>query len=636
MNIKHILALALLLPTCRLLRAQAALPTIPAIYAKLSYNAQGQLVGTDSDGKPIVLQRKPARYTLAGVSPSVQGTAEGLLFRFSSDGLRGGKLFYGLIPYGKQTYPTAIYRFSAKIDSASNSAKLNIRKDLSAGTDISSWEKNGGGILGFRLIDAKGDLIFEGKQAFSATKAGFSARPTIVRGPFVSCQNEQGVTLWYETSEPVLTQIEMDLPGTGYRSNQKTTRHEATLSGLRPDTEYGYTVHCDSLVQQYRFRTAPSPGAQTPFTFAYASDSRSGYGGGERNIYGANASIMGRIGALATLEKAAFVQFTGDQADGYVSDPDEFRLQSVNWIHAVEPYWHYLPFNVGIGNHESLGWHSAELGWIVADGFPYDTHSAETIFGELFVNQTNGPVSEDGAAYDPTPQQAGDFPTYRENVFFYTFGNTAMVVLNSNYWYAPLLKKTLPIGGNLHGYLMDEQLKWLENTLAMLETDANIDHVFITVHTPPFPNGGHRGDCMWYNGDNTPRAVVGGKPVAKGIIERRDELLDCCANKSSKVVAFLCGDEHNYNRMRVTEQLPRYPDNWDKPKVALKRPIWQIINGAAGAPYYAQDMRLPWSAAAEAFTVQNALCLFDIHGKSIVMRVVNPDTLEEIDRVNIK
>ena len=68
---------------------------------------------------------------------------------------------------------------------------------------------------------------------------------------------------------------------------------------------------------------------------------------------------MGRIGALACRENAAFVQFTGDQADGYLSDPDEFRLQSVNWIHAVEPYWHYLPFNVGMGNHESLGWMSS-------------------------------------------------------------------------------------------------------------------------------------------------------------------------------------------------------------------------------------------------------------------------------------
>lgn len=612
-------------------------PPIPPVYANLSYDAKGNLTGKDSEGKPVGLQRKAAQYTLAGVTPTVEGQKDGLNLRFASDALRGGRLFYGLIPYENMHYPVAIYRFSAKIDSATNTAFLNIRKDLSAGTDISNWEKKGGGVLGFRLLNAKGDLIYEGKQAFRASAAGFQARPTITRGPFISRQTDRSVTIWYETSQPAPTYIEIVSSfDQFYRDNTPKTRHEALVGDLLPNSDYAYTIYCDSLPQSYRFRTAPEPGARTPFSFAYASDSRSGYGGGERNIYGANASIMGRIGALARQQGAAFVQFTGDQADGYVSDPDEFRLQSVNWIHAVEPYWHYLPFNVGVGNHESLGWYSPELKWVVADGFPYETHSAEAVFADLFVNPTNGPQSEDGTRYDPRPEQGGDFPTYQENVFYYTYANTAMIVLNSDYWYAPLLKKSAPVGGNLHGYIMDKQLEWLAATLTTLEQDANIDHVFVTIHTPPFPNGGHRGDCMWYNGDNAMRAIVGGAPVEKGIIERRDELLDLCHNRSSKVVAFLCGDEHNYNRMLVDDNLPRYPEGWDNPRVALRRPVWQIINGAAGAPYYAQDMRLPWSSAAQAFTVQNALCFFDINGSSITLRVVNPDTLEELDRISIK
>jgi len=112
-------------------------------------------------------------------------------------------------------------------------------------------------------------------------------------------------------------------------------------------------------------------------------------------------------------------------------------------------------------------------------------------------------------------------------------------------------------------------------------------------------------------------------------------LLDLCANRSSKVIGFLCGDEHNYNRMVVDENTPRYPVGWDKPRVVLKRPLWQIINGAAGAPFYGQQ-KLPWSASVKGFTVQNALCLFDVTGKKIVLRVINPDTLEEIDRTTIR
>ena len=88
---------------------------------------------------------------------------------------------------------------------------------------------------------------------------------------------------------------------------------------------------------------------------------------------------------------------------------------------------------------------------------------------------------------------------------------------------------------------------------------------------------------MWYGGNNAPRATVAGKPVAKGIIERRDDLLTLI-QKHPKVLAVFTGDEHNYNKTRLDATVPIYPPNWDKPKVELKRPFWQINNGAAGAP----------------------------------------------------
>jgi hypothetical protein len=629
-KIMRLVLLALLLAAA--LPAQQ--PALPAAYGSLHYDKKGVLCGKGTDGKTIALRRKSAHFTLAGVTPRVSGAKDGLRLVFSDKNLRNGKITYGLIPYGQHTFPTAVLRFEADIDAKGN-ALLPIRTDLKEGYDHTGWQKAGFGVIGYRLTTAKGSMVHEGKQAFAATSAGFEPRPTVLRGPFVSNQAPNSAVIWYETSEPVLTCIKTDAAPDTFFSRAPLTRHEVNLTGLQPDTEYRYTVSCAGAALPFRFRTAPASGSRQPFSFAYASDSRSGYGGGERNLYGTNAQIMQRIGALACRENAAFVQFTGDLVDGYVSQPDELRLQLTNWIHAVEPYWHYLPFNVGMGNHESLGWANAATGSIVADGFPYDTHSAEALFAEMFVNPQNGPHSEDGSRYDPDPYRRGDFPTYSENVFAYTYANTAMVVLNSDYWYAPTLKKTRAIGGNLHGYLMDEQLRWLKNTLAQLEADSAIDHVFVTVHTPPFPNGGHRGDCMWYNGDNEHRPWIAGKPVEKGIIERRDELLDLCANRSTKVVGFLCGDEHNYNRMLLEDNTPRYPDNWDKPRVALQRPLWQFINGAAGAPFYAQQ-KLPWSAAVEGFTVQNALCFFDVSGKKIRLRVLNPDTLEEIDRVEVR
>ena len=60
-----------------------------------------------------------------------------------------------------------------------------------------------------------------------------------------------------------------------------------------------------------------------------------------------------------------------------------------------------------------------------------------------------------------------------------------------------------------------------------------------------------------------------------------------------------------------------------------------VNNGAAGAPYYAQEV-LPWSEHTQSFSVENALCLFYVEGSSVKMRVLNPDTLNEIESVTLR
>jgi hypothetical protein len=354
-------------------------------------------------------------------------------------------------------------------------------------------------------------------------------------------------------------------------------------------------------------------------------------------IYGANAYIMKKMAALSYQQGAAFVQFTGDMINGYLSNKEEQLVQYTNWKKSIEPFWHYMPFYVGQGNHEALGYifkdkDGAQKAFI--DKFPYDTQSAESAFSDAFVNPGNGPFSEDNNQYDPNPNEV-DFPSYKENVFHYTYDNVAMIVLNSDYWYAPTLSRNSSTSGGLHGYLMDNQMDWLRKIIKGFEQDATIDHIFVTQHTPVFPNGGHSGDDMWYSGNNEKRPYIAGKPVQKGIIERRDEYLDILINQSKKVVAILTGDEHNYNRLQLTKEVPIYPENYPHKKLNVSRSIYQINNGASGAPYYGQE-KLPWSAFTKAFSVENAVCLFYINGKSINMKVLNPDTLNEIDEIKIR
>ena len=124
--------------------------------------------------------------------------------------------------------------------------------------------------------------------------------------------------------------------------------------------------------------------------------------------------------------------------------------------------------------------------------------------------------------------------------------------------------------------------------------------------------------------------MIDGTPVDKGIIDRRDELLHAVINKSSKVRAILTGDEHNYCKTLIGPETPIYPEGWEGDRLQLARTIYQINNGAAGAPYYGQEST-PWTPYTSGFSTQNALVLFDVNGDDIRVRVINPDTLEEIE-----
>jgi len=583
------------------------------------------------NGKSIPVAPATSNYTLEQMKGKLTGTNEGIQLDFE-DAELSGELFYGFIPYGDSRHPHPVYfRSSSRI--LQGKAFINISQ-MKGRYDMVGWEESGRGTVGYRVLRDDGQFLYDGVITFTGT-GPFEVDVTMTEGPFINLLTESGATIYMETSEAIVVSVEIN--GETFSSESATTQHEIAVTGLSPNTLHAYTVRYGDHQQSYEFRTAPEPGSRTAFTFAYASDSRSGQGGGERDMYGANFYIMKKIMALALQQDARFFQFSGDLIDGYLGTVEETLLQYANWKRAVGPFWHYFPIYVSMGNHEALmnvfQGESAEETFLV-DKFPYDTQSAEAAFAQSFVNPTNGPKSEDGADYDPEADEI-NFPSYKENVFYYTYDNVAVVVLNSDYWYAPSTQTIPEVGGGLHGYIMDQQLAWFEQTIQTLEEDDNVDHIFLTQHTPFFPNGGHVSDDMWYRGNNEYRPYVAGKALEKGIIERRDQLLDIIMNQSTKVIAILTGDEHNYARTTINADTEIYPEDWELPKVELSRTIYQINNGAAGAPYYAQE-QTPWTPQVSGFTTQNALVFFYVEGEKLSMKVLNPDTLEEVDELEMR
>ena len=615
---------------------------IPASHSNVKLSGPGAVVEIDGKQAIEIVYLKP--YILDSIRGQIIGTKTGLFFDFNDTEFKG-KMYYGFIPTGDSKHPHPVY-FKYSADIMSGRSSINIANRLRGTYDMVDWGKKGKGTIGYRVVTSSGSILFDGSISFKGT-GPFKVDDSILEGPFINLLQPEGATISFVTNNAIQASIMVD--GKEFKDDIASIHHEIKIDGLAPSTKYDYTVTYGDNTISYSFNTAPNPGSRSQFTFAYASDSRSGMGGGERDIHGANAYIVKKIMALATQQQVAFMQFTGDLVSGYKTSEGEMDLQYANWKHTVEPFAHYFPVVATMGNHEALmrmfqgdlDKHESPMKMpgvdetlLKIDRFPYETESSEAAFARNFVNPLNGPESEDGASYDPNKKKT-DFPSYKETVFYYKYDNVAMVVLNSNYWYSPSTWSIPYIGGGLHGYIMDQQLAWLEETINSLEADVNIDHIFVTQHTPTFPNGGHVKDDMWYRGNNEFRPYVNGKPLEKGIIERRDQILDLLVNKSQKTRAILTGDEHNFAKTEIGPNTIIYDDKWVLPKLELSRTIYQINNGAAGAPYYAQE-QTPWSGSVSGFTTQNALVLFHVEGDKIEMEVLNPDTLEKVDELKLK
>jgi hypothetical protein len=598
---------------------------VPSVLSNIYEDEKGAYY-LDLDGEkcPEVIS---GEYHLADVIPQVEGTKDGLRFQFGKT-FSNGLMEFGFIPYDESDFALPVY-FKLSVRVEDGNAEIPIAKWLSGKFDMINWAQKGYGTLGYRLSNMKGELVYDGIVSFQG-RGPFEAIPALIEGPFVNKLSHTSVVISFRTDMPV--QAFAQIAGEIKESPSESKIHEFEFTDLQPASEYEYTVGMGPIKRTYSFKTAPKPGSRTSFRFAYASDSRNGAGRGERSLYGVNYYIVKRIFALAKSKESAFMQFSGDLVDGYLSDREAMKLQYANWKRAVEPFSKGMPFYAAMGNHESFGriFVHPKKGYIQAvDRFPYATESAEQLFASEFCNPTNGPKSEDGSDLDPN-KKTEDFPPYDETVFYYQYDNVAMVVLNSNYLYSTS-QSSIPLsGGNPHAYIMDNQLDWFKSIMNKLNRDKTVDHIFLSLHTPFFPNGGHVSDDMWYNGSNDMRPIINGVKAKKGIIERRDELLEIFVNDSKKSRAILTGDEHNYCKTEIGPDAIIYPDDWQGKQIHLKRKIWQINNGAAGAPYYAQE-QTPWTPFTSGFSTQNALVFIEVNGDEVRAEVYNPDTLEKLE-----
>jgi hypothetical protein len=552
---------------------------IPSVLTDvLSYDSNGVLK-LNKDGETFTETGVKDRYVLSKMIGDATGAENGIQLDFHDPELNG------TVAYGtyrdKDKYP-AISFLPRPVELKNGVAMLEMSKTFNNSNDIYHFLDAGEGIVGFRVFTSAGKIIYEGRVAFSG-KGPFEVVPTIIEGPLVNLLGPTGCVLSYETRTPVKTKVLVN--GNSFGDEQAVTHHEIAISGLQAGKTYEYSVQYGDRSDTHVLKTGPEAGSRKPFSFGFVADNRSVMAGGEWEFGQTNYQVIRSGLAVAAVRGISFLQAMGGETTGNDASTDGHLLEYANYKRAAEPWWSTFPVMVGMGNHEGnyLVFKPDNPGKksMRVEQFPYETESGEAAFAKAFVNPTNGPESEDGASYDPDPN-ARDFPTYKKNVYYYTYGNLAIIVLNSEYWPSHDLR----VSGSAEGYVMDQQLKWLGETIQMFEKDPKIDHVFVATHSSMFPNGDHADAGMWYFGKNDMRPNVKGVPLAKGIIERRDDLIDVAINHSKKVIGFIVGSEHNFAMLEVTPELNTYPADYAPAKLKLNRKFFYIQNGGGGAyPY---------------------------------------------------
>ena len=593
--------------------------------------------------------------------PHVVGIEEGRArLRFQTVRPMTVKVHYGGYPADQDLY-LPLFRFSANAEPVEEGYQASLRinrfsqdsYNMARGTPLE-------GVVVYRLEmmdqEAGATRYFESRFRYrrEETDSGeiYRLKPCLVEGPMVDLVTDRTAVISFDADSTCYARVRLPARTVISRGPHgqplKARHHEVRIDGLEPDGEYDYTVVMSADAElggdvfswpQRRFRTAPGPGSRQPFSFAFLSDSRQAPGGGEYGFGGCNYRSLQPLMVDLYRRGADLVLFGGDLVNGYTSSRRSFLRQLLTWKKAVEMVASCLPIYEGMGNHEQVGDYlkvdvPGEKALTVYTDRP-GRESAEALFASQFVNPTGscygfGPPEPEkqwpavGRGWDhllsPLNLPLGRGPSYRENVYSFNYDNVHFISLNSNYWHSGVyygsvetVNRALQIvGGNREGYLMKHQLAWLKKDLDAAQADETVDWIVIFTHEPAFPAGGHLRDAMfWGRKENGRMEGLNQPEVPSGdVIDMRDRFWSLISSYP-KVLAAFFGDEHNYSRTYIDGSI--HPD--------YVHPVWQIVSGGAGAPFYGQDRSAPWTDAVRHFTSLPHYCLMNVHGRQVQMTV---------------
>ena len=492
---------------------------------------------------------------------------------------------YGIAESEKIKRPTFTEKITKKLDKEKNNHKININLD--------KLNINEETLVNFRIHADK--IPYGEKFKVKKENNGYKLLPYIKEGPFVDQIAKNSAIISWETNIPTTSEIKVG--NLSFFEEEKTKNHEIKIQGLNPETKYNYNIINNANNSNYKWQYESSFKTESndnKFSFAFMGDGRAEDAEAGLEVYADsfNYDTTTNLFIDAYNRKSDFVIFGGDLIDGYTNKVEDYRFQLESWKNASEIVGSKMPIYEIMGNHEAV--YTA-----FDDGSQYGLqfdkkgkNSAEAIFADEFVNPINGPKKEHNTA-----------PSYNENAYYFDYDNARFIIMNTNYWWSSSPEK---YGGNLEGYILDNQMKWVKDKIAEAENNDNIDHIIPVLHEPAFPNGGHIDDTMWYNGQK------------EYVLNMRDELIKTLT-ESEKTNILLGSDEHNYQRLLLTEDTPVYANMMSDD---YSGHLWQITSGGAGAPKYDREYG-PWGSYLKEFKAKENYVKVDINGKELSIKAID-------------
>lgn len=284
-------------------------------------------------------------------------------------------------------------------------------------------------------------------KSLKTTRALMDKSPILLLEPYLQDVRSNQVTVMWESSAPVASQVEYRRVG---KRRWKTLEvpfaenaiQEAIISKLKPDTTYDYRVRSgDYAGGAYRFHTAPD--TERAFSFIVWGDNRS------------DPDMCEKVSLEMDKEKAEFVLNVGD----VVGKGSRWHEWTEHYLIPVRHWSHKWPSYVAIGNHEYGGLHGG----------------------------TEVPGFEQYLAH-PTIE-----PNSTEYWYSFDYANTHFLFIDGNRF----TEDHSSLDENEWSILPDDpQLAWIKADLEKAQKTAKWILVFI--HAPPYSEGW---SGEFYNGE---------------------------------------------------------------------------------------------------------------------------------------